>query len=45
MLGNKISQCNLKMAIMIFLITGVIGILGIILNNKFIEKKNKEKSA
>ena len=45
LLGNKISQGNLKMAIIIFLITGVIRILGIILNNKFIEKKHKEKSA
>ncbi|MDD3383657.1 MAG: VTT domain-containing protein [Bacilli bacterium] len=45
LLGNKISQGNFATAIIIFLITGIIGILGIILNNKFIEKKNKEKSA
>ena len=38
--GANISKGNFSMSILIFVITGIIGILGILIHNKFIKKHN-----
>ena len=44
-LGDRIAEGDYMMAIVVFLITALISVLGIILGNKFIKAKQSEKTA
>lgn len=43
LLGDSIVEGNYTMAIIVFLITAIISVLGIILGNKYVELRNKNK--